>query len=72
MLEVALLFLEPISQLVALKSSNPKLKVLLAVGGWNQGSIELTKVVASPSSRSTFTQHAIALLRFVHLPIDDP
>lgn len=52
-----------IEELVALKQANSDLKVLVAVGGWNQASDEFTQVVSSASSRGTFITHAVTLLR---------
>ncbi|GFR82658.1 chitinase-3-like protein 1 [Elysia marginata] len=46
-----------------LKVSNPALKVLLAVGGWNLGSGPFTEVVASEASRSKFISTSINYLR---------
>ena len=52
-----------IAELVALKQTNSDLKVLLAVGGWNQASTQFTQVVSSQSSRATFISHAVLFLR---------
>ena len=57
------LFTALIAELVALKQTNSDLKVLLAVGGWNQASTQFTQVVSSQSSRATFISHAVLFLR---------
>jgi len=51
------------AQIMAKKLDNPKLKVLLAVGGWTHGSGPFTTMVATAASRKTFIDHAIVLLR---------
>ncbi|XP_036765502.2 chitotriosidase-1 isoform X2 [Manis pentadactyla] len=47
----------------ALKKMNPKLKTLLAVGGWNFGTQKFTDMVATASNRQTFVNSAIGFLR---------
>lgn len=52
-------------QVTSLKKLNPKLKVLLAVGGWNhesQGS-PFSEMVATRSNRQSFIQQTIQFLR---------
>jgi len=48
---------------MALKKSNPRLKVLLAVGGWRAGSAPFVAVVASAKARKTFAANAANFLR---------
>ncbi|RUS79055.1 hypothetical protein EGW08_013181 [Elysia chlorotica] len=50
-------------QFTDLKKSNPKLKTLLAVGGWNHGSLPFTAMVSSQAGRAQFIKHAIKYLR---------
>lgn len=45
-----------------LKSQNPSLKTLAAVGGWNQGSGLYSTVAASPTLRKNFIDSSIAFL----------
>ncbi|KAI0213288.1 Acidic mammalian chitinase [Lamellibrachia satsuma] len=49
-----------------LKQNKTSLKVLLAVGGWNMGSADFTKMVSTAEARSQFVEHAIGFLRKRH------
>ncbi|XP_054965456.1 chitotriosidase-1 isoform X1 [Pan paniscus] len=46
-----------------LKKMNPKLKTLLAIGGWNFGTQKFTDMVATANNRQTFVNSAIRFLR---------
>ncbi|XP_011845880.1 PREDICTED: chitotriosidase-1 isoform X3 [Mandrillus leucophaeus] len=46
-----------------LKKMNPKLKTLLAIGGWNFGTQRFTDMVATANNRQTFVNSAIRFLR---------
>ena len=46
-----------------LKQTNPNLKTLLAVGGWNMGSIPFSEVVATKQTRQKFISSSIQFLR---------
>lgn len=48
---------------LALKQKNPRLKVLLAVGGWRIGSEPFLPVVESDESRKTFARNVVRYLR---------
>ncbi|XP_076073758.1 chitotriosidase-1-like [Mytilus galloprovincialis] len=47
----------------AIKSQNPRIKSLLAIGGWNMGSEPFTQMVKTSKSRQEFAQSAIDFLR---------
>ena len=49
--------------MMALKLTNPKLKVTLAVGGWTHGSQPFTLMVQTKESRAEFIGNAITFLR---------
>ena len=48
---------------VALKKSNPRLKVLLAIGGWRAGSAPFVAVVDSANTRRRFAANAAKFVR---------
>ena len=48
---------------MALKEKNPKLRILLAIGGYNMGSAPFTAMVAKQQNRLTFIFDAIVFLR---------
>ena len=48
---------------VALKERNPRLKVLIAIGGWAAGSDPFVAVVATERSRATFARNVVRFLR---------
>ncbi|XP_048212919.1 chitotriosidase-1 [Perognathus longimembris pacificus] len=50
-------------ELNSLKKMNPKLKTLLAVGGWSLGTQKFTNMVATAQNRKTFVDSAIRFLR---------
>ena len=51
------------SRVMKLKLTNPKLKVLLAIGGWSHPAAPFTKVVSSDSNIDLFSHNAINFLR---------
>lgn len=49
-----------IKRFVGLKSSNPALKTLAAIGGWNEGSRKFSKMAASVELRKRFIYDSVA------------
>jgi len=49
--------------IIGLKSTNPELKVTLALGGWSHGSIRFSEMVKTEASRAEFIQNSISYLR---------
>lgn len=45
-----------------LKRINPQLKTILAIGGWNEGSISYSNMAADPAKRAVFIQSSVDLL----------
>lgn len=45
-----------------LRKVNPNLKTLIAIGGWNEGSIKYSHVVANPILRAKFVESVIKFL----------
>lgn len=50
-------------RVLALKSSNPSLKVTIAVGGWNHGSGKFSDMVTDASLRSKFVRTSVEFLQ---------
>lgn len=50
-------------EVMALKHQNPKLKITLAVGGWNHGTAPFTAMVSTKDNRTKFISNAISYLR---------
>ena len=48
---------------MGLRSINPNLKILLAVGGWNQRGEPFNAVVKNPVSRATFIQQSYDFIK---------
>ena len=47
---------------MALKSQNPGLRVMLAIGGWNEGGKKYSQMSSSSESRRRFIKSAVDLL----------
>lgn len=50
-------------RITALKNNYPHLKVSLAVGGWNEGSTNYSRLVADPARRNRFVASALDFIR---------
>ena len=46
-----------------LKNSNPNLKALVAIGGWEEGSVTFSHVSKSATLRAIFIQNVISLIQ---------
>lgn len=42
-----------------LKTTNPALKTLISIGGWNEGSLKFSSLASSPSSRKDFVTSVV-------------
>jgi chitinase len=51
------------TRVVAMKQKNPSLKVLLAVGGWNQGSPAFSRMVNNDVTRRNFVSQSFKFLK---------
>ncbi|KAL1132511.1 hypothetical protein AAG570_010466, partial [Ranatra chinensis] len=49
-----------------LKEKNPKLKTMISVGGWNEGSTRFSQIVSNSTSRAEFVNNSIAFVRSEH------
>ncbi|KAE8738788.1 hypothetical protein FOCC_FOCC015729, partial [Frankliniella occidentalis] len=54
------------AKFTGLKSYNKKLKTLLAIGGWNEGSARFSPMVADPERRAEFVKNSVRFLRTNH------
>ena len=45
-----------------LKIKHPALKVTLAIGGWNEGSVTYSKMAKNVTSRATFVKSAVKFM----------
>ena len=55
------------AEFTVLKTKNPNLKTLIAIGGEGEGSKKFSSLVEDPSGRRTFIKSAIKFLREVCL-----
>ena len=46
-----------------MKKINPKLKTLLAIGGWNEGSTKYSEMAAKPAARRKLIESAVEYLK---------
>lgn len=46
-----------------LRKRNPGLKTMVAIGGWNEGSADFSRMAASPSSRGEFVNNVIKFIK---------
>ncbi|XP_066146266.1 acidic mammalian chitinase-like [Euwallacea fornicatus] len=50
------------NRFVGLKTQNPNLKTLISLGGWNEGSLKYSTVVADPVKRQTLVNSVVEFL----------
>ncbi|KAL1417024.1 hypothetical protein MTO96_027226 [Rhipicephalus appendiculatus] len=50
---------EPSKRFTALKKQNPKLKALIAIGGWNEGSVKYSAMAMQPAARKVFAESVV-------------
>jgi len=46
-----------------MKKVNPNLKTLIAMGGWNEGSVRYSQIFADPAKRQVYVKDAIAFIQ---------
>ena len=49
-------------KVTSLRNRNPRLKVLIAIGGWSEGSEKYSKMVANETSRAQFVESVVDFL----------
>jgi chitinase len=54
--------LDEMNHLMSLKEKNPNLKIILSMGGWNEGSQKYSAVAASPGLRQAMVQSVLAFV----------
>ncbi|XP_059613267.1 probable chitinase 2 [Phlebotomus argentipes] len=50
-------------RLTGMKKINPHLKVTLAIGGWNEGSVKYSQMSANPARRAKFVKNAVEFVK---------
>lgn len=50
-------------KLVGMRNANPHLKVLIAIGGWNEGSERYSDLAANPERRQAFVKNALEFVK---------
>jgi chitinase len=50
-----------------LKTANPDLKILLAIGGWNHGSGPFTAMVSTQSNIDQFAANSLTFLNYLEI-----
>ena len=64
MLEHVLSFLKSLyERIIRLRQINPKLKILISIGGWFAKSTPFNKILKSTTTRNTFVQNVLNFLR---------
>lgn len=53
---------DEMNHLMSLKEKNPNLKIILSMGGWNEGSQKYSAVAASPGLRQAMVQSVLAFV----------
>lgn len=51
--------------MIQLHKKNPNLKILLAIGGWNEGSQSYSVLASSPGHRSKFIDSVVKFLGYI-------
>jgi len=48
---------------IELRKANPNLKILIAVGGWNQGSVRFSDMARHGANKGRFISSAVAMVK---------
>ena len=59
--------LDYFKRMSAWKSRNPNIKVIMSVGGWNEGSGNFNSISSTDATRTTFCQSVIKISRQYNL-----
>ncbi|XP_034177248.2 chitinase-3-like protein 1 isoform X1 [Osmia lignaria lignaria] len=46
-----------------LRESSPGTKAMVAIGGWNEGSVKYSQIAGNPATRATFVKNVVAFLK---------
>jgi chitinase len=57
------LYIAQYKKVISFKQKYPKLKVLITIGGWNEGSGKYSDMAATPENRKAFIESVLAFIK---------